>query len=78
MLDNCGFSLDLQRAEAILRSIVAELEQPQKLEDVLTEEERESLQTLQSMLDVVQSPLFTAVVHITERCREVMIDMAMH
>ena len=64
-------ALDLQRAEAILRSIVADLERPQELDQALTEEERESLGTLQSMLDIVQSPLFTAVVDITEKCKKV-------
>ncbi|CAI8018630.1 hypothetical protein GBAR_LOCUS11283 [Geodia barretti] len=65
---------NLQRAEAILRSIVADLERPQELDQALTEEERESLGTLQSMLDIVQSPLFTAVVDITEKCKKTIAE----
>ena len=62
---------DLQRAGAILKSIVADLETPQELSEVLTEEEREGLGDLQDMLDIVQSPLFAAVVDITDKCKKV-------
>ena len=62
---------DVQRARSIIRSIVSDLEQPQDLSEVLTEEDKESLTELQKMLDIVESPLFTAVLDITEECKKV-------
>ena len=62
---------DLERARLIMKTIVSEVVEPQELSDVLTEEERESLVTLQGMLDIVDSPLFAAVVDITDDCKKV-------
>lgn len=61
------FSTDIQRAKCIMDSMVSELGDSLDV----GEQEREKLLAVQSMLDILQSPLFTAVVDIRDQFKKV-------
>lgn len=67
-------STDLHRATSIMGSILTELEDPLDVFADLAEEERESLAALQDVLDIVQSPLFSAIVDIRDQCKKVCVE----
>lgn len=55
-------------------SILSDLTDPPGLAADLTEDERESLVALQQALDIVQSPLFSALVDIRDKCKKVDLE----
>ena len=59
-------------------SILTDLTDPPGLAADLTEDERESLVALQNALDIVQSPLFSALVDIRDKCKKVYPDLFHH
>lgn len=52
-------------------SILADLTDPPSFAVDLTEGERESLEDLQHVLDIVRSPLFSALIDIRDQCKKV-------
>ena len=62
------FFTDIQRATVIMQSIMNDLAEP-PLD--LKEEDCDSLTAVQSVLDILKSPLFAAVVDIRDQCRKV-------
>lgn len=58
---------DIQRAKCIMDSLVTELSESLDM----GEEEREGLLAVQNVLDILQSPLFAAVVDIRDQCTKV-------
>ena len=62
---------DVRRATAIMESILAGWDDTAERFSQTWEEEADSMLAVQGMLDVMKSPLFSALVDIREQCKRV-------